>query len=171
MDKQLMKFQNFFAILFRLARKGVNSCLLILNTSAGNMTLMLFIRFWFCGPALESGCIVQSWITLWETRGYHRIATEDSIHIRYPAMLSDKQLPTFWIIIIMIFRIKQHKANDYNRLCEIWGSNGSETSRLHSTTHGILAIRVIASKTQSNCQILLHLTNIFYLLSKNSLGI
>ena len=40
------------------------------------------------------------------------------------------------------FTIKQYKASDYNSLCEIWGSNGSETARLYSTTHSILVIRV-----------------------------
>ena len=102
MNKHLIIFQNCSPILFRLARKGVDSRLLILNTSAGNMTLMLFISFGFSGPAVESGCIVQNWIILWETRGYHRIATEDSILNRYPAMLSGKQLPTFWMIVITL---------------------------------------------------------------------
>jgi hypothetical protein len=75
--------------------KEVNSCLLILNTSACNMTLMLLISCEFSGPALESGCTVQNRIILWENLGYRSSATEDSIHMLYPAMMSGKQILTF----------------------------------------------------------------------------
>ena len=66
------------------------------------MTLTLLISFEFSGPALESGGTVQNWIILWETWGCHRSFTEDSIHIRYPAMMSGKQLLIFWIIILPV---------------------------------------------------------------------
>jgi hypothetical protein len=43
---------------------------------------------------------------------------------------------------MIIFRIKQYKASDYNRLYEIWGSSGGEHTRLRSTAHSILVIKV-----------------------------
>jgi hypothetical protein len=84
------------------AKKGINSCLLILNISAAIMILILLRSFEFNGPALESDCTVQNWITLWENWGYCRSATEDSIQILYPAMMSGKLLLTFWKIIIAL---------------------------------------------------------------------